>query len=59
MARCTSCRFLVEAAKPGLLPDCPQCGGATTFVVRIEAGEPPPAQPTLKFAVVRTEAAGG
>jgi len=57
MVRCTKCRFLFEAMTPGLLPDCRQCGGATVFVVKIEPADAPPAQPTMKFAVIKADAA--
>ena len=57
MVRCTKCRFLFEAATPGLLPDCRQCGGATVMVVKIEPADAPPAQPTMKFAAIRAERA--
>jgi predicted nucleic acid-binding Zn-ribbon protein len=59
MVRCTKCRFLFEAATPGLLPDCRQCGGATVMVVKIEPADAPPAQPTMKFAVIKTQSAAG
>jgi predicted nucleic acid-binding Zn-ribbon protein len=58
MVRCTKCRFLFESATIGLLPDCRQCGGATVMVVKIEAADAPPAQPTMKFAVVKANPAG-
>jgi len=41
-----------------LLPDCRQCGGATVMVVKIGAADAPPAQPTMKFAVVKANPAG-
>ncbi|HEY1586101.1 MAG TPA: hypothetical protein VGH63_10475 [Polyangia bacterium] len=53
MARCTKCRFLVEARTRGLLPDCPQCGGITVAVTAIEPQEAPSAPQTLKFIVAR------
>jgi hypothetical protein len=58
MVRCTKCRFLFEAATVGLLPACRQCGGATVMVVKIEPAEPPPAQPTMKFAVIKDDVGG-
>ena len=56
MVRCTKCRFLFEPHTRGLLPDCPQCNGATVLVLTIEPSEPPPATPTLKFVAVKPEA---
>ena len=58
MVRCTKCRFLFESPTLGLLPECPQCGGATVAVLKIEpSDELPPAQPTIKIPVVKTGAA--
>jgi predicted nucleic acid-binding Zn-ribbon protein len=58
MVRCTSCRFLFESPTLGLLPDCPQCGGATVAVQKIEPSEElPPAQATIKIPVIKTRAA--
>ncbi len=54
MARCTKCRFLFESPTLGLLPDCPQCGGASTAVTAIAPQDVPPAPQTLKFAVIKT-----
>jgi hypothetical protein len=54
MVRCTKCRFLFEAATPGLLPECGQCGGATVMVLEIAPADAPPAQPTMKFAVIKS-----
>jgi hypothetical protein len=58
MVRCTKCRFLFEPPTPGLLPECRQCGGATIAVLKIEPSDDllPPAQPTFKFAAVKTDA---
>jgi phage FluMu protein Com len=53
MVRCTKCRFLLEAATPGLLPKCPQCGGDTVAVEQIEPTDAPPAPQTQKLHVVR------
>jgi hypothetical protein len=50
------CRFLFESETVGLLPDCRQCGGATVMVLKIEAADVPPAQPTMKFAVIKDAA---
>jgi phage FluMu protein Com len=50
ITRCAHCRLLVESGTPALLPACPQCGGATKAVEKIEATrERPPAPRTLKF----------
>ena len=57
MVRCTKCRFLFEAAVPGLLPECRQCGGATMMVLRIEPADAPTAQPTMKFVAIKGDAA--
>ena len=59
MVRCTKCRFLFEPETPGLLPECAQCGGATVMVVKIQPADVPPAQPTMKFAAVKSERAAG
>ena len=56
MVRCLKCRFLFEAATVGLLPDCVQCGGSTTMVLKIEPSDVPPAQPTMKFGVIKLDA---
>ena len=58
MVRCTKCRFLFEAPVRGLLPECRQCGGDTMPVLEIKAQDAPPAQPTMKFAVVKANPAG-
>jgi hypothetical protein len=51
IARCPQCRFMFEAGTPGLLPACPQCGGPTVAVIRIEPAEDSSftASSTLKF----------
>ena len=55
MARCTNCRFLFEPTTLGLLPDCPQCGGATIAVLNIQASDGlQAAQPRIKLAAVKT-----
>ena len=59
MVRCTSCRFLFEAGTPGLLPDCPQCGGTPTPVIEIAPADAPSAPATMKFTVIKTDGAGG
>ncbi|HWE27876.1 MAG TPA: hypothetical protein VHB97_07730 [Polyangia bacterium] len=57
--RCAKCRFLFEAATPGLLPQCAQCGGATVAVIELEPfGTEASSPPTLKFEVVRTDSGG-
>ena len=59
MVRCTRCRFLFEPEIPGLLPDCRQCGGVTMMVVKIEPADAPPAMPTMKLAIVKTDGVPG
>jgi predicted nucleic acid-binding Zn-ribbon protein len=54
MVRCTDCRFLFEAATPGLLPDCPQCGAVTMAILEIKPQDAPPAQPTMKFEAAKS-----
>ena len=56
MVRCTKCRFLFESDTPGALPECRQCGGATVGVVKIAPAGTPTAQPTMKIAIIRTDA---
>lgn len=56
MLRCPRCRLLYEAPTPGLLPPCPQCGGAPMMLIRIEPTQVEADAPTtIKFA---TEKAG-
>jgi len=57
MARCTKCRFRFELRTVGLLPDCPQCGGATVAIAvsHVEPEEAPAAQPTQKLQIVPTD----
>jgi hypothetical protein len=55
MVRCTKCRFLFEAPTPGLLPDCRQCGGVTMPVLEIKPQDAPPAQPTMKFGIIKAD----
>lgn len=57
MVRCTKCRFLFEAATRGLLPPCPQCDGETVMVLTIAPADAPPAQPTMKFSVIKADSA--
>lgn len=59
MVRCTRCRFLFEPETRGLLPDCRQCGGVTMLVAKIEPAEAPPAMPTMKLAIVKTDGVPG
>ena len=49
-----NCRFMFESPTQGLLPDCPQCAGATMAVLKIEpSADLQAAQPTFKFAAVK------
>ena len=57
MVRCTKCRFLFEPDAGDALPECRQCGGATIGVLAIEPSEVPAAQPTMKIAIIKADAA--